>query len=67
MSEPTDTELLERVRAGESLAFGQLFERHARAVYNYCFRATGNWSLAEDATSVVFLEAWRRHRDVVMA
>ena len=67
MSEPTDSELLERVRAGESPAFGELFERHARAVYNCCFRATGDWSLAEDSTSVVFLEAWRRRRDVVLA
>jgi RNA polymerase sigma-70 factor (ECF subfamily) len=67
MSEPTDPELLDRVRAGESAAFGQLFERHARAVYNFCFRATGDWSLAEDATSVVFMDAWRRRRDVVLA
>ena len=45
-------------------AFGQLFERHADAVYAHCFRRTGAWSMAEDLTSVVFLEAWRRRRDV---
>jgi RNA polymerase sigma factor (sigma-70 family) len=45
-------------------AFGQLFERHADAVYAHCFRRTGVWSLAEDLTSVVFLEAWRRRREV---
>lgn len=45
-------------------AFGQLFERHADAIYNYCFRWTGNWSTAEDLTSVVFLEAWRRRNEV---
>jgi len=44
-------------------AFGILFERHARAVYNHLFRRCGDWSSAEDLTSVVFLEAWRkRHR-----
>jgi RNA polymerase sigma-70 factor (ECF subfamily) len=37
-----------------------LFERHAKEVYNYCFRATGNWSVAEDLLSLTFLEAWRR-------
>lgn len=45
-------------------AFGQLFERLADAVYTHCFRRTGLWSMAEDLTSVVFLEAWRRRRDV---
>jgi RNA polymerase sigma-70 factor (ECF subfamily) len=49
-------------RDGE--AFGQLFERHANAVYAHCFRRTGSWSAAEDLTSVVFLEAWRKRRDV---
>jgi RNA polymerase sigma-70 factor (ECF subfamily) len=44
-------------------AFGQLFDRHARAVYNHCFRRSAEWSIAEDLTSVVFLEAWRRRRD----
>jgi RNA polymerase sigma factor (sigma-70 family) len=45
-------------------AFGQLFERHSNAVYNHCFRRTGSWSVAEDLTSVVFLEAWRKRRAV---
>lgn len=61
---PTDAELWRLAASGESAAFGVLFERHARAVYNYCFRRTGNWSLAEDLTSIVFLEAWRRHQAV---
>ncbi|MFD1495334.1 RNA polymerase sigma factor [Streptosporangium lutulentum] len=41
-----------------------MFDRHARSVYNHCFRRTANWSAAEDLTSVVFLEAWRRRRQV---
>jgi RNA polymerase sigma-70 factor (ECF subfamily) len=40
--------------------FAQLFERHAKAIYNYCFRRTGDWAAAEDLLSIVFLEAWRR-------
>lgn len=55
-----DSELWSRVRAGDSEAFGALFERHANAIYNYCFRRTGDWSTAEDLTSLVFLEALRR-------
>jgi RNA polymerase sigma-70 factor (ECF subfamily) len=45
-------------------AFGELFERHADRVYAHCFNRTGSWSMAEDLTSVVFLEAWRRRRHV---
>jgi RNA polymerase sigma-70 factor, ECF subfamily len=50
-------------RSGDAEAFATLFERHAKAIYNYCFRRVGDWSAAEDLLSVVFLEAWRR-RDV---
>jgi RNA polymerase sigma factor (sigma-70 family) len=55
----TDRELL-RTPAG----FGTLFERHGRAIYNYCFRRTADWAVAEDLTSVVFLEAWRKRTEV---
>ncbi|WP_242613906.1 RNA polymerase sigma factor [Actinomadura roseirufa] len=48
-----------RVHAGEPDAFRELFDEHARAVYNHAFRLTGNWSTAEDVVSLTFLEAWR--------
>jgi hypothetical protein len=32
----TDAELWERARAGDAEAFGDLYERHARAVQTYC-------------------------------
>jgi RNA polymerase sigma-70 factor (ECF subfamily) len=44
--------------------FGDLFEEHATAVYNFCFRRLADWALAEDMTSAVFLEAWRRRGQV---
>jgi RNA polymerase sigma-70 factor (ECF subfamily) len=44
----------------EVAEFGALFDRHARVIYNYCFRRTGDWATAEDLMSIVFLEAWRR-------
>lgn len=40
--------------------FGELFEQHADSVYNFCFRRLADWAMAEDMTSAVFLEAWRR-------
>jgi RNA polymerase sigma factor (sigma-70 family) len=59
--EPTDRELWERAADGDGSAFGVLFDRHARAVHNHCFRLTASWSTAEDLTSTVFLQTWR-HR-----
>jgi RNA polymerase sigma factor (sigma-70 family) len=58
--EPEDSTLWSRAQAGDADAFGLLFERQARTVYNYCFRRVGNWAVAEDLLSIVFLEAWRR-------
>lgn len=47
----------------EADAFRTLFDRHARAVHAFCARRTADLALAEDLTSIVFLEAWRhRHR-----
>ncbi|WP_163573161.1 RNA polymerase sigma factor [Fodinicola feengrottensis] len=48
-----------RVRDGDPDAFGELFDECARAVYNHAFRLTGNWSTAEEAVALTFLEAWR--------
>jgi RNA polymerase sigma-70 factor (ECF subfamily) len=55
-----DSVLWSRARSGDSEAFGMLFERHGRTIYNYCFRRVGSWAVAEDLVSIVFLEAWRR-------
>jgi RNA polymerase sigma-70 factor, ECF subfamily len=57
---PSDADLWARSRAGDSDAFGLLFERHATLIYNYCFRRVGDSATAQDMLSMVFLEAWRR-------
>jgi RNA polymerase sigma factor (sigma-70 family) len=56
----SDIELLARAERGEADAFGVLFERHGPAVLQFCFRRTADAALAEDLTSIVFLEAWRK-------
>lgn len=53
-----------RIRAGDSDAFGSLFDDYARAVHNHAFRLTGDWSAAEDVLSLTFLEAWRLRASV---
>jgi len=61
MSEISDRALWAHARDGDGAAFGILFERHAARIYNYCFRRTADWALAEDLTSATFLIAWRSH------
>lgn len=61
MGEPPDPALWQRARQGDGAAFGVLFERHSGRIYNYCFRRTADWALAEDLTSATFLLAWRSH------
>jgi RNA polymerase sigma-70 factor, ECF subfamily len=64
MTGASDLDLWRRAEQGDAESFGVLFDRHARTVYNFCFRRTADWALAEDLTSTVFLEAWRRRGDV---
>lgn len=60
-----DLELVELVESGETEAFTQLYREHSSRIYRYCFRATASWSIAEDLTAQVFLEAWRKRSTVV--
>ncbi|MBQ1044162.1 MULTISPECIES: RNA polymerase sigma factor [unclassified Micromonospora] len=60
---PSDEELWSSITAGDEAAFGRLFDRYSRPVYNHAFRLTGSWSTAEDVTQATFLVAWRRRHD----
>lgn len=61
-----DQELWKRTRSGDAEAFGDLYERHARAVQSYCLWRTADLQAAEDATATVFLEAWRRRERLTL-
>ena len=61
-----DNELWLQAAHQDGAAFGELFERHADAVYLHCFRRTASWSRAEELTSTVFLEAWRRRQSACL-
>ncbi len=53
-------------RRGDQAAFATLFDRHAEAVWNHCYRLTASWSTAEDLTSAVFLAAWRQRTEITL-
>jgi len=63
-TEPADAELWSRAVAGESGAFGRLFDRHANAIFAFCVRRTGDRAAAEDLMSTTFLHAWRRRAEM---
>lgn len=54
-----DPLLVEQLNSGSGAALTTLFDRYGDAIYNFCFRRTASWHVAEDATATVFLEAWR--------
>lgn len=62
-----DLHLWERARSGDAEAFGDLYERHARAVQSYCLWRTADLQAAEDAAATVFLEAWRKRQRLTLS
>ncbi|HEX8254997.1 MAG TPA: sigma-70 family RNA polymerase sigma factor [Thermoanaerobaculia bacterium] len=57
--EPTDIELVERVRGGDDDAFRLLVERHSRALYRSAYRITANAADADDVVQEAFLRSYR--------
>jgi len=57
-SELDDLALIQR-SPDEIEAFGQLYERHVKRIYNYIYYRTGNQQDAEDLTARVFQRALR--------
>jgi RNA polymerase sigma factor (sigma-70 family) len=60
-----DRELWPRIQLDDAAAFGDFVDRYTPDVYNFVFRRTGSWDVAEEMTASVFLEAWRRRSEVV--
>lgn len=54
-----DKALVEKAKAGDVEAFGNLYDRYAPAVYRYLFAHLPNRLDAEDLTGEVFLKTWK--------
>lgn len=54
-----EIQLIEEATNGASEAFGLLYERYIKKIYNYIYYRTGNINDAEDLTSKVFHRAFR--------
>jgi RNA polymerase sigma-70 factor, ECF subfamily len=53
----TDAHLWDQVREGDAAALGELYDRHAAAVFGFAFRRAASWSSAEDVLQTTFLRA----------
>jgi RNA polymerase sigma-70 factor, ECF subfamily len=58
-NQPDDLLLIEEAKKGNPEAFGDLYERHAPAVFRFLYSHLSNRLDAEDLTEEVFLKAWR--------
>jgi RNA polymerase sigma-70 factor, ECF subfamily len=56
MSEAELAEVLSQVRAGDSEAWGELYRRHAPAIFRFCRRLLPAREDAEDATTEIFMK-----------
>lgn len=54
-----DVKLIQDAGNGDNEAFGILYERYVRKIYNYIYYRTGNVNEAEDLTAKVFHRAFR--------
>lgn len=54
-----DKELIKKAQHGDPLAFGELYECHAPAIFRYLFAHLNSRMDAEDLTGEVFLKAWQ--------
>ncbi|MGH3683079.1 MAG: ECF subfamily RNA polymerase sigma factor, BldN family, partial [Natronosporangium sp.] len=52
--------LVERAQAGETEAFGLIYDRYMETVFRFIYFRVGNRQLAEDLTSDTFLRALKR-------
>ncbi len=60
MSDADLAQLLSQVRAGDSDAWGELYRRHAPAIFRFCRRTLPAREDAEDATTEIFMKVRRK-------
>lgn len=64
MRDESDNEIWQRVLAGDSSAFGLVWDRHRDRLFRHLIALGNAGTDAEDLTAVVFLELWRKRASV---
>ncbi|MFA5248339.1 MAG: RNA polymerase sigma factor [Patescibacteria group bacterium] len=60
-----DKDLIIEYGAGNREAFGELYDRYARKIYDFVFFRVSNKEVAEDLTSDIFLKACKKIKDFI--
>ena len=60
MSAPSDRDLIQRARRGETEAFGELVTRYQTSAFNVCYRILRERAEAEDMAQESFIRAHER-------
>jgi len=60
----SEKELILQCQSGNTEAFGLLYDKHIRTIYNFVFYKTKNKDVAEDLTSQTFLKALNKIQSV---
>lgn len=56
---PTDTELIERHKEGDTEAFPLLMKQSLKPIYHFAFQFTHDEASAQDITQETFIKAWK--------
>ncbi len=64
VSDIIDAALLRRAQRGDTVAFGELYDRHVRAVYWQAHGIVRNAAIAEDVTQDAFVTMWAKVHDI---
>jgi RNA polymerase sigma-70 factor (ECF subfamily) len=59
MAKPTDRELVDQARSGDSQAFGLLVRRHQKRIFRLAFHLVRTGAEAEDVTQETFVRAYQ--------
>src|SRR5277367_2308864 len=59
MAKPSDRELVEQARGGDSAAFGTLVRRHPRRIFRLSYHLVRSGAEAEDVTQETFVRAYQ--------
>jgi len=56
----TEKKVIGKAKAGDSHAFGMLYDNYSQHVYSRCLRLTKDPDAAEDLKQDVFIQAWKK-------
>ena len=58
MSPKVEQKDLQRLREGDQISFGRIYEAHHQRVYGFCFKLVSSKQVAEEITEDVFFRLW---------